>query len=157
MVRASSTKPGWETPSSVVRTVPPWTNRRWTRPACSGPLSPPLVRECSVLHQPMAHSPAVVGPASVSLPGLSTCESALRDATGSRYPGPPVGARHHMGIRQSCSDRQARTPVPHVVTAVAITLLSSDAALMLEPRGTTRRSRVSHLTLAPVVPGRIGA
>jgi transposase len=62
-----------------------------------------------------------------------------------------------MGMRRSCSDGLARTPVHHVVTAVAITLVRSDTVLTHHPRGTTRRSPVATLASTPAVPDRIGA
>jgi transposase len=59
-----------------------------------------------------------------------------------------------MGIRRSCSDGLARTPVQHVVTAVAITLMCIDAVLSHHPRGTPRCSQFAQLASAPA---RIGA
>jgi transposase len=46
-----------------------------------------------------------------------------------------------MGIRRSRSDGRTRTPIPYVLSAVAINLVHMDAVLTSTPRGTTRRSR----------------
>lgn len=45
-----------------------------------------------------------------------------------------------MELRRSRSDGFVRTPVQQMLTAVAITLVRSDAALTHTARGTTRRS-----------------